>query len=140
MNRTSLDKFKLICGRIREAIPSSFTWSWDEDFDVARIVFNKSEMDPLLLTLEKEFSGQWDFSSIDKAPVFIENFINSIFGIIPGQILFTMGEDSGPILFAVWCPWGNENYISLRIGIYSPDKKNYSRTESKKYLNEWIGL
>ena len=136
----SLDKFKLICGMIREVIPSSSTWSWDEDFDVARIVFHKSEMDPLLMTLEKEFNNQWDFTSIDNAPVLIENFIHSIFGIIPGQILFTAGENSGPILFVVLWPWGNENYISLRIGIFSPDEEYFSRTESKNYLKEWIGL
>lgn len=140
MDRTSLDKFKLISRRIREAIPSSFTWSWDEDFDVARIVFHKSEMDPLRMTLEKEFQGKWDFTSIDSAPASIENHIHSIFGIIPGQILFTVGENSGPILFAVWWPWGNENYISLRIGIFSPNEEDFSKKESKKILKKWIGL
>ncbi len=140
MDPTNLDKFKLISCRIREAIPSSFSWSWDEDFDVARIVFHKSEMDPLLMTLEKEFHGKWDFTSIDSAPASIENYIHSIFGIIPGQILFTAGENSGPILFAVWWPWGNENYISLRIGIFSPNEEDFSKNESKKFLKKWIGL
>jgi hypothetical protein len=141
MNQTILDEFKLICGRILESISSSsYTWSWDEDFDVARVVIHKPEMDAMLPILKKEFTHQWDFTSIGKAPVFIENFINSLFGIIPDQILFTTSKGPGPILFAVWWPWGNENYVSLRIGIYSSDTEKFSRIESKKCMTEWIGL
>jgi len=140
MNATEFSKFKLICSKVRDSIPSSYTASWDEDFQVIRIVFEKTEKKPLLQTLIQEFQFQWDFTSIDNASDFIEKFITSIFGIIPGQILFTSNETSIPILFAVWWPWGNEDYISLRLGIYSPEDPSGSRSEIKQQLTGWFDL
>lgn len=138
MNTTELTNFKAICETVKGSIPSSFTVSWDEDFNVIRIVFAKTEKKPLLQTLKKKFPYQWDFTSIDSATEFIDNFISSIFGIIPGQLLFTSSETTGPMLFAVWWPWGNEDYISLRVGIYSQHDTHFSKDEIRNQLSEWF--
>ncbi|MBA4366028.1 MAG: hypothetical protein C0403_00110 [Desulfobacterium sp.] len=140
MNTIDLTHFKQICNKVRDSIPSPYTSSWDEDFQVIRIVFHKTEKEPLLQTLMKEFPHQWDFTSIDTASDFIDNFINSIFGIIPGQILFTSSETTAPILFAVWWPWGNEDYISLRVGIYPNEEPYFSKKEIQNKLSDWFNL
>lgn len=141
VNTTDLTNFKEICDSVRDSIPSSYTVSWDEDFQVIRIVFDKTEDKPLLRTLKKKFQYQWDFTSIDTATEYIDNFINSIFGIIPGQLLFTSSQTAGPILFAVWWPWGNENYISLRVGIYlSNNEHPFPPNEIRQQLSAWFSI
>jgi len=140
VNTIDLTNFKQICNNVRDSIPSPYTASWDEDFQVIRIVFDKTEKQPLLQMLMKEFPYQWDFNTIDTASDFIDNFINSIFGIIPGQVLFTSSETTPPILFAVWWPWGNEDYISLRVGFYPNEKPYFSKNEIRKELSGWFNL
>ena len=132
--------FQKTCDTLRKALPSSYTVSWDEDFHVVRIVFRKVKQQTLLQALIENLPYQWDFTTIDTAPDFIDNFINSIFGIIPGQLLFTSRETSGPMLFAVWWPWGNEDYISLRIGIHLQGANLPSGAEIQHHLTTWFHI
>lgn len=141
MSTADLTNFKEICDSVRDSIPSPYTVSWDEDFQVIRIVFGKKEDKPLLRTLVNKFPHQWDFTTIDNATEFIDRFISSIFGIIPGQILFASGETTDPMLFAVWWPWGDEDYISLRIGIYDPKNDNLlSKDKIRNHLSDWFNI
>lgn len=137
---TEFTSFEKTCDILRKALPSPYTVSWDEDFHVVRIIFRKTKQKPLFHALRENLPCQWDFTTIDTAPEFIDNFINSIFGIIPGQFLFTSGETPGPLLFAVWWPWGNEDYISLRVGIYLQDETLPSRAEIRRQLTTWFPI
>lgn len=138
MHMSEFTGFQKTCDILCRALPSPYTVSWDEDFHVIRIVFRKTGQEPLRQALKDNLPCQWDFTTIDSAPEFIDNFINSIFGIIPGQFLFTSRENPGPMLFAVWWPWGNEDYISLRVGIYLQEDTLLSRTQVRSQLTTWF--
>ncbi|MFZ5572794.1 MAG: hypothetical protein ACOZF0_20540 [Thermodesulfobacteriota bacterium] len=141
MNTTgNTDNIRSICHRLITVVPGPNPWRWDEEFNVARIVFRKSGADIVLSELKQIFEHCYDFSTIERASADVDRFINSIFGIIPGQMVFTSNTSDGLILFAAWWPWGNEMDISLRVGLYSAANPSKDKSGLEKLLNEWFHL
>jgi hypothetical protein len=44
------------------------------------------------------------------------------------------------MLFAAWWPWGNEAYISLRIGLRPADESPLGKEEIEKNLSDWFAI
>lgn len=135
-----LNEIKRICSQLKAAVPGPNPWRWDEEFDVARIVFRKSDEQVVLPLLEKAFQNRFDFSTIEKSSSHINQFITSLFGIIPGQMVFSSDITNGHILFAAWWPWGNEMYISLRVGFHAVLDCTADKTALRNHLSEWFNL
>ncbi len=122
MTSTRSEKLNDISTRICMNIPSECQWCWDEMFNTALVVFDKCDMDVIYFPITQEFDAQWDFTTIGKAPPNFTAYFNRIFGIVPGQKIFTAAEATGTILFAVWWPWGDGIKISLRVGLFEDDE------------------
>lgn len=135
-----MNAFKNICAELKKEIPSPNPWRWDEEFSVARIVFRRSDADRILSLLERVFSDRYDFSTIGKSAGSVDAFIGDLFGIIPGQLVFTISDPQGAMLFAAWWPWGNEAYISLRIGLRDSDESPLNKEDIEKNLSEWFSI
>ena len=133
-------KFSGICVKISLNVPSHCTWCWDEVFDTALVVFDRSDMDLVYIPMTLEFDAQWDIASIDKAPPHFSSYFNRVFGIMPGQKIFTTADSSGLILFAVWWPWGDGAKISLRVGLFSPADDRVARHQIMALLTDWFHL
>ena len=140
MNANHLEKFKRICGQISLNLPASSKWKWDSEFNLASVVFDNDEADLIYFPLSDEFDQQWDYLTIDSSSQPITNYINSIFGLVPGQKIFTSTEESELILFAAWWPWGDESKISLRVGLLPIEKQTLDQNEIKKLLTDWFNL
>jgi hypothetical protein len=121
MTSTRRQKHDGICARISLNVPSENQWCWDEMFNTALVVFDKCDMDLIYIPMTQEFDTQWDFTTIGNAPPPFYTFFNRVFGIVPGQKIFTATDASGTMLFAVWWPWGDGNKISLRVGLHVGD-------------------
>ena len=135
-----VDHFKQICTRISSAIPDSYQWQWDTRFNVALVVIDKQNMPSILSLISQEFNQKWNDANIDNAPEVIMDVVNNIFGIQPGQILFSSDDRNDLILLAAWWPWGNGINISLRIGLFQPKTEMISQPEVEALLREWFSL
>jgi hypothetical protein len=137
---TTLQKFYGICVKISLNVPPHCTWCWDEVFGTALVVFDRSDLDLVYIPMTLEFDAQWDMDSIDRAPPHFASYFNSVFGIMPGQKIFTAANGDGLILFAVWWPWGDGAKISLRVGLFSPADVKLARHRVKALLTDWFRL
>ncbi len=93
MNSFTLDKFKSICTRIGLNIPTDSQWAWDSKFHHALVVFNKEDLELILLPITIEFEQAWDFSTIDNSSGLVNDFIQSGFGLMPGQNLYVATDE-----------------------------------------------
>ncbi len=142
MPKHNLEKFKDICFKISLNLPSESKWTWDEETGHALVVFDKEALELIYIPVSNEFAEEWDFISIGGAPELVTALADSDFGLIPGQKLFTAYDDEieSLLLFATWWPWGDSDSFSLRVGIFSPDKKLINRQEIKGHLIDWLNI
>ena len=142
MSVESIKKFEAICSLIIRNIPSDYTWKWkwDEEFSTALIVFDQKDADAVFSTISSGFDRHWDFSTLEESEDHIKSFLNSAFGMVPGQRIFAAEDPSGEVLLAAWWPWGNGEKISLRIGIFSPEAEIVITDENKERLMKWFAI
>ena len=142
MNALDLAKFETICARIGLNIPASNRWAWDEKYNHALVVFDKEDLELVLLPIALEFEQTWDFSSIDDSSQLVSNFIQSGFGLMPGQNLFIAADEnaSGIMLYATCWPWGDGDNYSLRVGLFS-EKPDFPNPQvAKSLLTGWFNI
>lgn len=142
MNSLNLEKFKTICNRIGLNIPTSNHWAWDDNYNHALVVFDKEDLELILLPITLEFEQTWDFTTIDDSSRLVNSFIRSGFGLMPGQNLFIAADDNaaGLLLYATCWPWGNGNKFSLRVGFFSEDPVFPNPQVTKDLLTDWFNI
>lgn len=114
-----LEKYKKICNDIAVSMPEGGIWQWEDRFGVALTVFEKVDMVSVMNMLGHNFDHQWSSEKMASGTTAgIDLLIEQMFGIEPGQLLFSRDSDSGLVLFAAWWPWANGVSISLRVGMY----------------------
>ena len=109
--------FQEICRKICLNIPDTYVWSWDADRQMAVVVLKGSDAELVFFPLFKEFSQHWNFTSTTTSRESISEYINSEYGVLPGQVFFTSYPLNSLILFVAWWPWGNEGNVSMRVGL-----------------------
>lgn len=109
--------FQKICRKICINIPGSYTWNWDAQRQMAVVVLEESDAELVFFPLFKEFSHHWNFSSATASSESITEYINSEYGVLPGQVFFTSNPLQNLVLFVAWWPWGNEGNVSMRVGL-----------------------
>jgi hypothetical protein len=142
MAEIALEKFKTICHRIGLNIPTDTQWAWDDKFNHAVLVFTKEDLELILLPIALEFEQKWDFGTIDGSAGMISEFVNSGFGLMPGQN-FYISQDSDHhdvILYATCWPWGDGDNFSLRIGIFCGESNQLSSRQIRQCLTEWLSV
>jgi hypothetical protein len=142
MAHPNLEKFKTICSRIGMNIPTGNRWSWDDKHHHALVVFDKEDLELILLPIALEFDQNWDFQTIEGSSRLINDFIHSGFGLMPGQNLFVASDDqgSGMLLYAACWPWGDGANFSLRVGLFSDDPDYPAPPLTKSLLTEWFHI
>jgi hypothetical protein len=142
MNDLNLAKYKAICNRIGLNIPTSNRWEWDDKYNHALVVFNKEDLELILLPITLEFEQTWDFTTIDNSSHLVSRFIESGFGLMPGQNLFIAADDNadGLLLYATCWPWGDGDKFSLRVGIFSENPVIPKPQETKTLLTDWFNI
>jgi hypothetical protein len=140
MPRTDLNVLEDICQRISLNIPDRCPWRWDKEFNLALAVIDRQDEIMVELPLTLEFSNKWDFSTINDAVAPIRDFFQAGFGIVPGQKVFTMEPVNGVVLYAAWWPWGDDERISLRLGLVSIAGEKLQNAEIKSLICRWLKL
>jgi hypothetical protein len=98
------------------------------------------DSDLMYFPLAKEFDRQWDYNSINDPSSSFCTYVNSAFGVVPGQRVFTSSEIDGLMLFAAWWPWGDDSKVSLRIGLISSKEPAKSKELHKTHLRAWFSI
>lgn len=142
MTVTELEKFKTICHRIALNIPAGCQWAWDDKFRHALVVFDKEDLELILLPIALEFEQKWDFATIDGSAAMISEFVHSGFGLMPGQDFFIAQdtEHRDLILYATCWPWGDGDNFSLRIGIFCSQRDLLNSSQIRDHLTEWLPI
>jgi hypothetical protein len=140
MSQTNFDAFENVCQKISLNLPGQHPWRWDREFNLALTVIEKKDEITVELPLSLEFTYKWDFSSLEQAGKPIYDFFQAGVGVVPGQKLFTMDPIDGVALYAAWWPWGDDERISLRLGLLSMDGKKIDNSEVKNLICKWLGL
>lgn len=139
MNSKTQKRFGNICARISLNIPSRCGWSWDGVYETALVAFDRTELDLIYLPITQEFDEQWDIDTIDRFHPQFTTYFKRVFGIVPGQKIFT-SVSGGLVLFAVWWPWGDGVKTSLRVGLFVSDAGDTKRKQIKDRLFEWFHI
>jgi hypothetical protein len=140
MPRTDLDALEIVCRRISLNIPETCPWRWDKEFNLALTVIDRRDEIMVELPLTLEFSNKWDFNTITDAEKAIRDYFEAGFGIVPGQKVFTMDPINGVVLFVAWWPWGDDEQISLRLGLVSVSGEKLEGTDVKRLICRWLNL
>ena len=140
MPRTDLDAFETTCQQISLNIPEDFPWRWDKEFNLALTVIDRQDEIMIELPLALEFAHKWDFSTINDAESSIRDYFQAGFGIVPGQKVFTMDPINGVVLYVAWWPWGDDERISLRLGLASVAGEKLANAEVKSLICRWLKL
>ena len=140
MPSNALDALETVCRRITLNIPDRCPWRWDKASNLALTVIDTQDEIMVGLPLTLEFSHQWDFTTIDDADAPVRDFFNSGLGIVPGQKVFTTDPVGGLVLYVAWWPWGDEERISLRLGLIPLDGGRLDDAEVKRLICGWLNL
>ena len=140
MSSSDLDALGTVCQRISLNIPENCPWRWDKEFNLALTVIDRQDEIMIELPLTLEFAHKWDFATIEDADEPVRDFFQSGFGVVPGQKVFTTDPVQGVILYAAWWPWGDDERISLRLGLVSLSEKKLDNAEVKSLICGWLNL
>lgn len=140
MPSNDLDALETVCRRISLNIPDHCPWRWDKASNLALTVIDTQDEIMVGLPLALEFSHQWDFTTINDADASVRDFFNSGFGIVPGQKVFTTNPIGGLVLYVAWWPWGDEERISMRLGLMAIDGGRLDDAEVKRLICGWLNL
>ncbi len=140
MPRNDLDVLGVICQRISLNIPEKCPWRWDKEFNLALSVIDRQDEIMVELPLTLEFTHKWDFTTINNADAAIRDYFQAGFGLVPGQKLFTMDPVNDVVLYAAWWPWGDDERISLRLGLVSVSDEKLDNAEIKRLICRWLNL
>ena len=133
-----LGAYERLCGQIQTRLPESCRWQWEPNLQLVSTVLGRDEGETALDELSAHFERQWHFASFEHAPRLITEFVNSRFGIVPGQRVFAADNGVGLVLYAVWWPWGDDSKASLRIGMFSPNGRALKPADIQAHLTRWF--
>jgi len=140
MSSSDLDALETVCRRVSLNIPDHCPWRWDKEFNLALTVIDRQDEIMIELPMTLEFDHKWDFATINDADAPVRDFFQSGFGVVPGQKLFTMDPVQGVVLFAAWWPWGDDERISLRLGLVSIADQKLGGQEAKRLICGWLRI
>jgi hypothetical protein len=138
----SLDRFRTICHRISLNLPATSAWQWDERLGHACVVFDKEDLESILLPVILEFDQQWDFDAVDASAAPVARFLRAGFGLMPGQDFFVAYHDAGAavLLYATCWPWGDGDTYSLRVGLICTAEPILDPDQVRACLADWLRI
>ena len=135
-----LAPFQEICRKICINIPDSYVWEWDEKRNMAVNVLDGEDAELVFFPLFKEFMHHWNFSSPPPDNASITEFVNTKFGLMPGQVLFTSYPLYNLVLCVAWWPWGEDQKVSMRVGLIPVNKAKLRKGVAYQCLRRWLKI
>lgn len=135
-----LAPFREICRKICLNIPSSCRWHWDPKRSMAVVVLEGEDAEMVFFPLFKEFRDYWNFSSVPPETEGVTEWVNNQFGLMPGQVVFTSYPLCNLVLCVAWWPWGDENKVSMRVGLIPTNRIKLREQSVWACLQRWLNI
>jgi hypothetical protein len=140
MKKEDLVLLEARCKNIYADLSSLLFWEWDSRLNIPLAEFSKEHSGRVEAILAKEFEKKWDPRNLSTAPDGIKRIVDALSGLRDKQVLYTTDPDSEAVLFATWWPWGNNEKISVRIGVQHKEKISMSEIELTINIRNWFNL
>lgn len=134
-----LSPLEKICYKICLNIPATYKWKWDQKRNMAVVVLDEEDAEMVFYPLFKEFRHHWNFSSTNNAQKAVTEYVNSEFGLMPGQAFFTSHMVCNLVMGVAWWPWGNDDKVSMRVCLI-PVNKKIGKDFAYQCLSRWLGI
>ncbi|RJQ83935.1 MAG: hypothetical protein C4519_05960 [Desulfobacteraceae bacterium] len=135
-----LAPFREICRKICLNIPPSYEWQWDLKRSMAIVVLQGEDAELVFFPLFKEFRHHWNFSSAPPETADVTRWVNDQFGLMPGQVVFTSYPLHNLVLCVAWWPWGDDDKVSMRVGLIPIQNSNLRREAVFQCLRGWLNI
>jgi hypothetical protein len=113
---SATDRIFIELEKLRRVWPKK-GWSWDYRFNCVASSFHVDLTEECEQALLSVFPDTFDHRTMDRAPEYITEMVESVGGVRPDQRIFTLRSGARLIPYALWWPWGDEITISLRVGL-----------------------
>ena len=107
--------------KVRSAWPGS-AWGWDARFKCASASFSKEIDARVRAAIADALPREWTSSTIASAPDDIRALSTRYGGVRTGQSVFTGDSGDSSLLYGLWWPWGDNDTVSLRVGVANCDR------------------
>ena len=96
-------------------------WRWEYRFAMVLSTITKDQTHDAQQALLRAMPELYDHVRINEAPTALRVAVNSKGGVRSGQLVFAAPSDNGTMSYALWWPWGDEETVSVRVGIIDDD-------------------
>jgi hypothetical protein len=103
-------------GFLRAAWPGG-GWSWDNRLSCAASSFNLELANEARAAADLALPHEWTRRTLASAPAPVRDIAEQSGGIRDDQFLLASDVVDRMIAFGLWWPWGDEQTISLRVGL-----------------------
>jgi hypothetical protein len=120
------------------ALQGTLKWKWDARFGTAVAEFPAEKQATVLGILDRYLSSRWNSTSIADAPEVVKKVREHLGGLMAGQLLLLSDPDAGTLVYCAWWPWGNEQTISVRIGVFCSGCSDEERKDLTSVFRGWF--
>lgn len=106
--------------KLRSAWPTR-GWSWDGRFSCLASSFHSDLASRARAAAQLALPNQWTSESLSTAPAVLRELASRTGGLRPGQALLASVAFGQSHAYGLWWPWGDNESISLRVGLTGPD-------------------
>jgi hypothetical protein len=104
------------------------------------VVLEGDDAELVFFPLFKEFRHHWNFSSNPPNTTGVTQWIDDQFGLMPGQAVFTSHPLCNLVLCVAWWPWGDDNKVSMRVGLIPINNAKMRGDIAFQCLRRWFKI
>lgn len=119
--------------------PTETAWEWDDWFQMVLLVISAEEYERLAGRLQELLPHHWTQDHTNDENHWTHHVSSRSGGLAHGQSLLTSEGALGEplILLSIW-PWGDQQQVSLRAGVFIPPLWEGEEGELRAKLRDWF--
>ncbi len=117
MSEQQSEKIKKIWCELFTASKETVSWQWDDRFEMALAQFDADKAAAVKNTIQNQLGFTWEPAEANLSPGPVQEVIDILGGLKPGQVLFT-SDPANVFLLCAWWPWNNGKRISIRVACH----------------------
>ena len=115
--RNEMAEVEACCKQIMTDTRALLAWEWDEYIGAVLAKFDLKHANYIDRILSSCFASKWTAADVAKAPASVRRIADALGGLRETQRLYVTSAADKITAFGAWWPWGDEQTISIRIGL-----------------------
>lgn len=116
-----IDVLRACLQKALDQLPTHYRVRADDRFHAVTAVISLPDAGPLKTAFAEIFSKSWNDSNQNEATPEIEQLMQALQGMRPGQCLFTSHLTPTLLCYAALWPWQNGEQVSYRLGVFDSE-------------------